>query len=32
MNEVGIKLNLDKTTITKRVKSDKSKFENYKYA
>jgi group I intron endonuclease len=31
MTEAGIKLNLDKTTIAKRVKSDKLKFENYKY-
>ena len=31
MSEAGIKLNLDKTTITRRVKSDKPRFENYKY-
>ena len=31
MSEAGIKLNLDKATIARRVKSDKSRFENYKY-
>lgn len=31
MTEAGIKLNLDKQTISRRVKSNKLKFENYKY-
>ena len=31
MTEAGIKLNLDKQTISRRVKSNDVKFENYKY-
>jgi len=32
MNDVRLKLNISKNTVSKRVKPDKPKFENYKYA